>query len=98
VWEDERRPEAPVRYAESRRWYAADRLVTFRGHEFGRMELPRVLPPGSVRKIGEVDGVGVYVGPSGSGADRIFGFYVPVRRGCEFQLYEDTTMYGSVRG
>jgi len=98
VWEDERRPEAAARYAESRRWYAADRPVTFRGHEFGRMGLPRVLPPGSVRRIGELDGVGVYVGSSEAGADRIWGFYVPVRRGCEFQLYEDTMMYGSVRG
>jgi hypothetical protein len=98
VWEDERRPEAATRYAESRRWYAAGRPVTFKGRGFERVGLPQVLPPGSVRRIGEVDGVGVYVGSAEAGADRIWGFYVPVRRGCEFQLYEDTTMHHTVRG
>lgn len=98
VWEDERRPEAAARYAESRRWYAADRLITFRGHRFGKMGLPQVLPPGSVRRIGEVDGVGVYVGSADVDRERTMGFYIPVRRGCEFQLYEDDTMYHTVRG
>ena len=98
VWEDERRPEAAAQYAESRRWYAADRPVTFKGHDFSKIGLPLVMPPGSVRRIGEVDGVGVYVGSAESGADRTWGFYAPVRRGCEFQLYEDTAMYHSVRG
>ncbi|HEY0151916.1 MAG TPA: hypothetical protein VGB92_07960 [Longimicrobium sp.] len=98
VWEDERRPEAPAQYAESRRWYAADRLITFQGHRFGKMGLPQALPPGSVRRIGELDGVGVYVGSAEIDRERTWGFYVPVRRGCLFQLYEDDTMYPAVRG
>jgi hypothetical protein len=98
VWEDERRPEAPARYAESRRWYATDWLIAFQGHRFGKMGLPQELPPGSVRRIGELDGVGVYVGSAEIDRDRTWGFYVPVRRGCLFQLYEDDTMYPAVRG
>jgi hypothetical protein len=86
-----------VEFAESRRWYAANQSITFQGHSFGRMGLPRQLPPGSVRRIGEVDGVGVYVGPGGD-TGRAWGFYVPVRPGCEFQLYEDDSLYGAVRG
>jgi hypothetical protein len=103
VWEreDEQRPEdaagPSAQLAEGRRWYAADRPITFQGQSFGKMGRPRQLPPGSVRRIGEVDGVGVYVG-SEAPAERVSSFYVPVRPGCEFQLYEDAMMYGAVRG
>lgn len=83
-------------FAASRRWYAADRPITFQGHSFIKTGLPRHLPPGSVRRIGEVDGVGVYVGPEETG--RVYGFYVPVREGCEFQLYEDASAFHMVRG
>jgi hypothetical protein len=80
--------------ASSRRWYAADRRITFQGHGFVKSGLPRQLPPGSVRRIGEVDGVGVYMGPD---SGRVYGFFVPVSAGCEFQLYEDPTMFHWVR-
>jgi hypothetical protein len=83
--------------AASRRWYAADRPLTFRGKQFVKTGLPRELPPGSVRRVAEVDGVGVYMAP-GYDTGRIWGFYVPVRAGCEFQLYEDTEMFHEVRG
>jgi len=83
--------------APSRAWYAEDRPITFQGARFVKMGLPRQLPPGSVRRMGEVDGVGVYMAPRAT-TDREPGFYVPVRAGCEFQLYEDITVFPGVRG
>jgi hypothetical protein len=83
--------------APSRRWYADDRPLAFQGKHYVKIGLPRELPPGSLRRIGEVDGVGVYMGP-GASTESVSGFYVPVRAGCEFQLYEDNTMFPGVRG
>jgi len=91
------------RLAPSRGWYTADRRLAFRRHKFVKTGLPRQLPPGSVRRVAEVDGVGVYMAPGSdtgriSDKTRIWGFYVPVRAGCEFQLYEDIDMFHGVRG
>ncbi len=101
VWTQEAgdaRPEGSTgRLAPSRRWYAADRPLAFQGKHYVKIGLPRQLPPGSLRRIGEVDGVGVYMGP-GASTESAAGFYVPVRAGCEFQLYEDNTMFPGVRG
>lgn len=99
VWEDARRPEPEgARLAEARRWYVAGRPITFRRREYLKTGLTHTLPPGSVHRIGEVDGVGVYVGKAERGPGRLRGFYVPVRAGCEFQLYEDAMEFGGVRG
>jgi hypothetical protein len=99
VWERQAgdpRQEGP--FAASRRWYAADRTITFQGRGYVKVGLPRRLPPGSVRRIGEVDGVGVYAGSPEYEGQSVYGFYVPVREGCEFQLYEDAEALYTVRG
>lgn len=98
VWEDARRREPTSGFAESRRWYVTGRPITFRRREYLKTGLTHTLPPGSVHRIGEVDGVGVYVGIAEKGLERPWGFYVPVRAGCEFQLYEDAMEFGGVRG
>jgi hypothetical protein len=78
--------------AASRRWHAEDRPIKFQGTHFVKKGRPRQLPPGSVQRVAEVDGVGLYMAPD-SDKRRVRAFYAPVRAGCEFQLYEDDNLF-----
>jgi hypothetical protein len=90
----------PPGYAAGQTWYVNNEPVTFRGRRLVKYGLPRILGRSDVRKVGEYQGVGVYMaadGPvDGSRGETIV--YVPVHPGCEFQPYESNAHVGAVRG
>jgi len=84
-----------IGYAAQKRWYRDSRPVQFNGFKYVKYGLPRVLGTFDIVRIGEYDGVGVYVENGTQGRPDII--YIPVRFGCEFQPYElDVPSCGTV--
>jgi hypothetical protein len=71
-------------YAEAADWYATNEPVRYRGQWYVKYGDPRMLEIGEIARVGEKDGVGIYV--EGGDADPQV-VYLPVRPGCVFQPY-----------
>jgi len=71
-------------YAEAADWYATNEPVRYRGQWYVKYGNPRLLKIEEIARVGENDGVGVYV--AGGDADPQV-VYLPLRSGCVFQPY-----------
>jgi hypothetical protein len=75
-------------------WYADGAPLVLDGRRYVKFGLPRTLEPGSVRRVGEFRGVGVFAGAEGAAGT----VYVPLGSGCDFQAYVAESKVGAVRG
>lgn len=91
-------------YAEDQRWFEEHEVVRVAPHPYRYMKygLPRSLSPSDLREpglrwVGKVRGVDVFV-ERDQKEMRNAVIYVAFSAGCIFQPYEDTALYGPVRG
>jgi hypothetical protein len=75
-------------YAEAADWYATNEPVRYGGQLYVKYGDPRVLEIEEIARVGENDGVGIYVAVGDVDPDVI---YLPVRPGCVFQPYAINT-------
>ena len=79
-------PEQGSDYAASASWYVNNETITVTGKKFVKYGLPRILSTTDVEKLTVYNRIGVYVEAGLKGAAEVI--YIPVRRGCEFQPYQ----------
>lgn len=85
-----------VGYAGGAQWFVNNEPVVIDGRHYVRYGVPRVLGVQELTRVGEYQGVLVFVE---KGADaRADVKYVPVRPGCEFQPYDSHPNVGALRG
>jgi antitoxin component YwqK of YwqJK toxin-antitoxin module len=83
---DEIHPPTGKDYAGSATWYINNEPVVLNGQRYVKYGLPRILYTNEVQKTSEYKQVGVYVEAGSKGIAEVI--YIPVRRGCEFQPYQ----------
>ena len=84
-------------YAAGERWYIDNGPIQFGRRRFVKYGLPRVMTMGELRRLGAYRGIGVYTEVAESVDDPLV-LYVPVRPGCEFQVYSTEPLTGGIRG
>jgi hypothetical protein len=80
---------ADAAVAAGMRWYEDNEPIMVEGHRLTRYGLPRPLADGDVRRIGSIDGVGVYREVGTVGVPGVV--YLPVTRDGMFQPYQNMT-------
>jgi hypothetical protein len=83
-------------YAATRDFYLRGEAVTFNRTRYVRYGLTRIIPAGALTRAGEYQGVPVFRERSVAGMPDVL--YVPVRSGCEFQVYQREQSVRGVRG
>ena len=89
-------PADALPYAAGTAWFINHEPLAMGNSRYIKYGLPRRLSPRDLRPAGEYRGVPLFTDASMPGNTDIY--YVPVRSGCEFQPYQNTTQMGSVRG
>lgn len=83
---DEVYPANGNQYAAAASWYINNETITVNGKRYLKFGLPRILGVHEIQKAAEFRGIGIYIE---SGTKDISEFiYLPARRGCEFQPYQ----------
>lgn len=84
-------PDGPLArehdFAAEKTWYIDNESIRVDDRLFRKVGLPRMLEVGDVIRVGEYDGVPVFAEP-GETLAATYLLYLPVRRGCEFQMYD----------
>lgn len=83
-------------YASRESWFVANEPVHFSSVRYIKLGRPRRFAPGSLRRVGEYRGVGVY-----AEAQRTVpwgALYIPTGPGCEFQPYQSDSPAEGLRG
>jgi len=88
---------ATTGYAANAGWYINNEAITFNNRRYVKYGLPRVVGVAEVSRVGAYRGVSLFA-ETGAAADRPEALYVPVRPGCEFQVYLGDLKAGGVRG
>jgi hypothetical protein len=83
-------------YAAHRTWFLANEPFFFNGQPFVKIGLSQVVEATSLKRVGEYSGVALFADTAASWHPETL--YVPVRRGCIFQAYQNGAEVGSVRG
>lgn len=91
VLNGERRPLAEVRapaptFAEGRPFFIANEAIPFGGRRYVPFGLPRPVAPGELRRVGDYEGIGVFVEADAVGLPSVL--YLPARPDCEYQPYQ----------
>ena len=92
-----RQPPPGPDYATNAMWFIDNEPITFNGRRYVKYGLPRVVGVAEVSRVGAYRGVSLFA-ETGAAADRPEALYVPVRPGCEFQVYLGDLKAGGVRG
>lgn len=91
-----RRPPLRPGYAADQEWFINNEPFRFNGRGFVKYGLPRVVPFGTLKRVGVHQGVPLFA--ESDADDDPLVLYVPLRPGCEFQLYQTEAITRSVRG
>lgn len=91
--------DTPSPYLATAEW-SVDGTVVFNGHRLVRYGVPRVRSAAELVRVGEFQGVPLFAERDDEPDEygRIITFYLPIRPGCEFQIFMDETDVGPVRG
>lgn len=86
-----------ARHAEEATWYIENEPIPVLGVRYIKFGLPRAMPAGSLGRIGEYRGVGIYREVATSESPPAI-LYVPVHPNCVFQTYQYEPIGRAVRG
>ncbi|OSZ77575.1 hypothetical protein CAP36_14470 [Chitinophagaceae bacterium IBVUCB2] len=79
-------PATAKDYAINTTWFNTDKIVTLNGQRYIKVGLPRILGITEIKKSGEYNAIGIY---TELGLTKEIPYiYLPVNRGCEFQVYK----------
>jgi hypothetical protein len=87
---------APPPTASGRDWFVRDEPIFFAGREYVRFGVPREVEAGQIRRLGEYQGVPLFVPPDAG--EPPASLLVPVQDGCIFQPYQLRQRVERVRG
>ena len=79
-------PATAPTYAAGAGWFVQGDQMAFNNREWVRFGVTRVIQPGQLQRVGEVQGTSVFAETGATAPYQVV--YVPVRPGCEFQPYQ----------
>jgi hypothetical protein len=83
-------------YAATRDFYIRSEAVTWNRTRYVQFGLTRIIPANALIRAGEYQGVPVFRERNVTGTSDVL--YMPVRSGCEFQVYQREQAVRGVRG
>jgi antitoxin component YwqK of YwqJK toxin-antitoxin module len=88
---DDAYPQNSKDYAASATWYINNEAIIVNGHKYVKYGFPRILSTTDIEKAVPYKGLWVYVETGLKGDAEVI--YLPAKRGCEFQPYEQVIVY-----
>lgn len=83
-------------YASGAPWFIANEPISAGGRRFVKYGLPRTIAASDLRRAGEYQGIPLFAPRNSAGDPEVL--FVPIRSGCEFQVYQTEVNTGAVRG
>jgi hypothetical protein len=83
-------------YASGAPWFIANEPIVASGRRFVKYGLPRTIAASDLRRAGDYQGIPLFAARNSAGEPEVL--FVPIRSGCEFQVYQTEVNTGAVRG